>query len=433
MTQPTSVIAEERDWLVCHDCGALQTSVPISKDLQMVCNYCETPLHIGRGQWLDKATALAFTALILFISCNTFTFLTLKVAGMEQQATILSGFFVLIDAEKWILAALVLVTIFLLPFLEILALLYILLPYTLSKHLPGQTRTFRWLINLQPWIMLDVFILGVFVTTVKLGDKATVILGPGMYLFFALVATLRMAYWLIDKNNVWSWLYSNNCFTNKKQEMLYDCNVCNAVVGETIIDTEGHCPRCQNRMYKRIPASIQKTTALVIAAIILYIPANIYPIMLYEELGINYDSTIVGGVVELAENGLWVVATIVFTASVIVPIAKLTILIYLIWSVSIKMPFGARHRSTLYRVVEIIGRWSMVDVYVVTLLTTVVQFGLIGVVDPGAALLPFASVVVLTMIAAETFDPRLIWDNAEGSGIADIRKRTLSQLNAETS
>ena len=424
----TQLIAEERDWLVCHDCGSLQTIVPISKDLQMVCNYCEKPLHIGRGAWLEKASAFALTAIILFVSCNAFNFLTLKVAGIEQQATILSGVAILIDGEKWILAALVFITIFLLPLLEGLALLYLLLPYKLNFRLPGQIRVFRWLITLQPWIMLDVFLLGVFVTTVKLGDKATVVLGPGMYLFFLLVAALRMSYWLMDKNNIWSWLYSNNCFSHDKHELLYDCSVCNAMVGESIVDIEGGCPRCQSKMYKRIPQSIQKTSALIIAAIILYVPANIYPIMLYEELGINYDSTIVGGVVELAENGLWVIALVVFGASVIVPIAKLVMLIYLVWSVHVKMKTGAKHRAILHRLTEIIGRWSMVDVFVVTLLTAVVQFGFLGVVEPGAALLPFAAVVVLTMIAAETFDPRLIWDDYGGDDPSNTNTRTLSEL-----
>lgn len=431
MAQIADVIAEERDWLVCHDCGALQTVVPITKDLQMVCNYCETPLHIGHGPWLDKATALTVTAFILFVSCNIFTFLTLKIAGIQQAATILSGVAVLIDGHKWILAALVFVTIFLLPLFEVLALLYLLLPYLFRRHLPGQIIIFRWLINLQSWIMLDVFLLGVLVTAVKLGDKATVILGPGLILFFALVATLRMAYWLIDKNNIWSWLYSNNCFSSNKHEMLYDCNVCKAMVGESIVEDEGDCPRCKSRIYKRIPDSIQKTMALIIAAIILYIPANLYPIMLYDELGINYDSTILSGVAELAENGLWLVAIVVFIASIVVPIAKLVMLIYLVWSVHVRMKLGAKHRVILYRITEFIGRWSMVDVYVVTLLTAVVQFGLIGVVEPGPALLPFAAVVVLTMLAVESFDSRLIWDYAEGSDFKDVRKRTLHHLSCD--
>jgi paraquat-inducible protein A len=427
-----SLIAAHRDWLVCHDCGALQALVPVNKSLELTCSHCGNPLHIGVAQWLDKATALAVTALILLISANIFTFLTLKLAGVEQGITILSGVAALAVREQWILASLVWITIFLLPLLEAFALLYLLIPYRLQRHLPGQIPVFRWLVIVQPWIMLDVFLLGVLVTTVKLGDKATVDIGPALPLFFALVCVLQMAYWAMDKNNLWSWLYSNNCFTRDHDETLYDCGVCKAMVGESIVDDTHHCPRCDARIHKRIPHSVQKTAALIIASIILYIPANLLSIMKYDELGTNYDSTIMSGVIDLARNGLWLVATVVFVASIIVPIAKLVMLSYLVWSVHTKMLRGARHRMTLYRVTEFIGRWSMVDVYVVTLLTAVVQFGLIGVVEPGAALLPFAGVVMLTMLAAETFDPRLIWDHADTDTQSPARERTISQLLAES-
>lgn len=412
LTPQPELIAEQRDWLVCHDCGALQAIVPVSKDLEMACSTCGNPLHIGVGQWLDKATALAVAAVILLISANVFTFLTLKLAGVEQEITILSGLLALLVREQWLLASLVLVTIFLLPMFEALALLYVLVPYRLKRRLPGQIRVFRWLVRLQPWIMLDVFLLGVLVTTVKLGDSATVVIGPALPLFFALVCVLQMAYWVMNKHNVWSWLYSNNCFTYDHDETLYDCSICKAMVGESIVRERQRCPRCDAHIHTRIPHSLQKTAALVLAATILYIPANLLSIMKYEELGSNYDSTIMAGVIDLARNGLWLVAIVVFVASILVPIAKLLMLSFLIWSVRTKMRRGARQRVVLYRVTEFIGRWSMVDVYVVTLLTAVVQFGLIGVVEPGAALLPFAAVVVLTMLAAECFDPRLIWDYA---------------------
>lgn len=134
--------------------------------------------------------------------------------------------------------------------------------------------------------------------------------------------------------------------------------------------------------------------------------------MHYRELGVVYDSTIVGGVTDLVNAGLFVVAAIVFIASLVVPILKLGILYYLIYAATRGAPGGPRAQTLLYRTVEIIGRWSMVDVFVVTLLTAVVQFGFIGTVEPGAALVPFAAVVVLTMLAAETFDPRLLWDRA---------------------
>jgi paraquat-inducible protein A len=425
------VIAEHRDdWLVCQDCGALQAVKPLLEDQQLVCVNCDRVLHFGRGPWLDTTTALAVAALILFICANAFTFFTLQLGAATQSTTILSGVGALIDREEWLLAALVLVTIFLLPMLEVAALLYLLLPYRFNRRLPGQIFVLRWLTRVQHWIMQDVFLLGVLVTTVKLGDSATVHLGPGMPLFFVLVALLQAGYWVMDKQNLWNWLYANNCFVRDPNENLYDCDICKAMVGESIVKERGNCPRCETRIYTRIPDSLQKTAALILASIVLYIPANLYPIMHYDELATNYDSTIWSGVVDLAANDLWLIAIVVFVASMVVPILKLMMLIFLVWSIYVRMTGAVRLRFWMYRTTKFIGRWSMVDVYVVTLLTAVVQFGLIGQVEPGAALLPFAAVVVLTMLAAETFDPRLIWDNAAENDPADARVRSLAQLNA---
>jgi paraquat-inducible protein A len=409
------MIAMQRDWLVCHDCGALQTLHPVDAGMELVCSRCGHPLKKSSGDWLDKATALAVAAAILFVSANVYTFMTLKLAGIQQGITILSGVLALAANDRWILASLVLITIFVLPAFEAFALLYLLIPFRLRRRLPGQIRIFRWLEQLQPWIMLDVFLLGVLVTTVKLGDNATVAIGAGMVLFFALVGVLQMAYWVMNKDSLWSWLQPNNLFTADQGEMLYDCHACKAMVGQRIIESQGHCPRCGAEIHTRTPNSLQKTAALTAAAVLLYIPANLFNIMKYDELGVNYDSTIIGGIVDLAHHGLWLLALIVLVASVIVPIAKLIMLSFLVWSVHTRMIRGARARVTVYRLTELVGRWSMVDVYVVTLLTAAVQFGVIGQVAPGPALLPFAAVVVLTMLAAETFDQRLIWDPVDAT------------------
>lgn len=422
------LIAEHRDWLVCHDCGAVQKAVPVATDFQMVCCNCGQPLHLVRGSWLDKTTALAVAALIFFIAAHVFDFFTLRLGSSSQTITILSGAGALISREEWILASLVLVTTFLLPIFEIAALLYLLVPYRFNRRLPGQIKMMRWLERVQHWIMHDVFLLGVLVTTVKLGDSATVLPGPGLPLFFLLVASLQAGYWFMDKRNIWSWLYTNNCFSHNENDLLFDCEVCKALVGESIIRQEGRCPRCSARIQTRIPQSMQKTMALILAAIILYIPANLYSIMLYDELGTNYDSTILSGVIDLAANDLWLVAMVVFIASIVVPIAKLIMLAFLVWSVKIRMTSAQKLRMWMYRTTKFIGRWSMVDVYVVTLLTAVVQFGLIGQVEPGAALLPFAAVVVLTMLAVETFDPRYIWDQAPPD--SQVQARTIAQLNS---
>ena len=416
---PSPIIAEQCDCMVCRDCGALQTLVPVAPGQELVCGRCGNLLKRPASDWLDKATALAVAAGILFISANVYTFMTLKLAGIEQDISILSGVLALAANDRWILSALVLLTIFLLPAFEAFALLYLLIPHRLQRRLPGQITIFRWLVELQPWIMLDVFLLGVLVTTVKLGDNATVEVGPGMLLFFALVFVLQLGYRVMNKDSLWTWLSPNNRFISDRSEMLYDCHACKAIVGLSIVETQGHCPRCNAEVHTRTPHSLQRTTALTLAAAILYIPANLFDIMKYDELGVNYDSTIFAGVIDLAHHGLWILALVVFVASVVVPVAKLLMLSFLVWSVHTRMNRAPRQRIKLYRLTELVGRWSMVDVYVVTLLTAAVQFGIIGAVAPGPALLPFAAVVVLTMLAAETFDPRLIWDpvdQANGAG-----------------
>lgn len=402
--------AEQNDWLVCHECGELQTVVSISPDYQPTCHNCGMALHIGSGNWVEKACALAVTGFILFIISNIFPLLSLQVGGFQQEATLMSGVFALLERDQWMLSALVFTTIFLFPLLELLALLYLLLPYRAKKKLPGQIPVLRWLILSRPWSMLEIFLLGVLVTSVKLKDMATLIPGPAMYSFFALVTVLIIIYVTIDRRKLWGWLYPNNCFTSNADEPLFDCEVCEAVVGESIVDKQKQCPRCTSELHKRIPNSIEKTSALLLAAMILYLPANFLPMMTYTSLGEQHSDTIFSGVVKLISDGMWWIAVVVFVASIVVPITKFVVLIYLTWCAHKGFNTGAKQKATLYRITEFIGRWSMVDVFVVTLLVALVQFGFIGNVEPGAAVIAFGAVVVLTMLAAETFDPRLLWD-----------------------
>lgn len=430
-----SPTTQHRNWVVCHDCGHAQPIEPsflqnsaLGQE-EWVCSNCGGSLGVKGGEWLDKATAMTVAAFIFFIGAHVFDFFTLVIGSTGQTITILSGASALITREEWILASLVLVTTFLLPIFEILALLYLLVSYRFNKRLPGQVAVMRWLERLQHWVMHDVFLLGVLVTTVKLGDKAIVIPAAALPLFFLLVACLQASYWFMDKRKIWNWLNVRNCFAEDEQDVLIDCDVCKAMVGSRLIQNHGKCPRCHSTLHVRIPQSIQKTIALMLAAAILYIPANFYYIMLYSELGTNYDSTIMSGVIDLAAAGLWFIALVVFVASIVVPILKLLMLGFLVWSVQVRMTGAKRIRMWMYRTTKFIGRWSMVDVYVVTLLTAVVQFGFIGQVEPGAALLPFAAVVVLTMLATESFDPRLIWDRAAEGGGTALPERTLAQLS----
>lgn len=179
---------------------------------------------------------------------------------------------------------------------------------------------------------------------------------------------------------------------------------------------EQHCPRCESALHPRKKSSIQRTLALLITASLLYIPANLYPIMITSHLGQAEPSTILGGILTLIDMGAYPVATIIFLASVIVPLAKLIALFYLCWAVKtldaqgLEDNAGLKRQTQFFRIAEFMGKWSMVDVFVVSILVALVQIQGLMTVEPGIAGLSFSGVVIITMIAAESFDPRLIWD-----------------------
>jgi paraquat-inducible protein A len=153
--------------------------------------------------------------------------------------------------------------------------------------------------------------------------------------------------------------------------------------------------------------------ALLITACLLYIPANLYPIMITDQLGTSEGSTILGGVVILLHHGAVPVALVIFLFSVMVPIGKFMAMFYLVWTVKRHSPVSAKQRTTMYQITEFIGKWSMVDVFVVAILVALVHLGGLLSIRPGFAALCFAGMVIVTMIAAESFDPRLIWDEME--------------------
>ncbi|WP_407315032.1 paraquat-inducible protein A [Pseudomonas sp. nanlin1] len=173
------------------------------------------------------------------------------------------------------------------------------------------------------------------------------------------------------------------------------------------------CSRCGAPVYRRRPNSLARTWALLITAAILYLPANLLPIMTVSSLGQGKPDTIMSGVITLMQHGMLPIAAVVFIASILVPTFKLVGLGLLLYSVQRRQPLSARQRVVMYRFIEFIGRWSMLDIFVIAILVAVVNFGRIASVEANLGAVAFASVVILTMLAAVTFDPRLIWDNTE--------------------
>ncbi len=192
----------------------------------------------------------------------------------------------------------------------------------------------------------------------------------------------------------------------------HDCHLLSRIPEKSVREAV-YCPRCGEELHQRKPNSLARTWALVITAMVFYIPANVLPMTLTSALGSVSADTIMSGVIYFMHHGSWEIALIIFTASVFVPFLKFAILIYLLLSVQFKSIKRPKDRTRLYRFTEAIGRWSMLDIYVVTILVALVKLGFLANIEAGPAAIYFAAVVVTTMIAAESFDPRLIWDVVE--------------------
>ncbi|MET1080751.1 MAG: paraquat-inducible protein A [Pseudomonas sp.] len=179
------------------------------------------------------------------------------------------------------------------------------------------------------------------------------------------------------------------------------------------------CSRCGAQVHPRRPNSLTRTWALLLTSALLYIPANLLPIMSVSSFGKGHPDTIMSGVVTLVQYGMLPIAAVVFIASIVVPTFKLVGIALLLYSVQRHQPMSARQRILMYRFIEWIGRWSMLDIFVIAILVALVNFGSLAQIEAGVGAVAFASVVILTMLAAVTFDPRLIWDNTESDADHD--------------
>ena len=195
-----------------------------------------------------------------------------------------------------------------------------------------------------------------------------------------------------------------------RRASMVSCHACHLV---TPMDGTESCPRCGAALHSRKHESIHRTWALLATAAALYIPANVLPVMRVVSFGQEQSDTIMGGIIYFFKSSQWPLALLIFFASIVVPLLKITILTFLLISVHRRSRWNPRTRTQLYRLTITIGRWSMVDIFVVTLMVAVVSMGALATIEPGPAAMAFALVVVSTMLASHSFDPRLLWDEIE--------------------
>lgn len=397
----------------CHHCDQLHHLPALQGSLRASCARCGSTLLRHSVNAVDKVLALNLSALVLLAIVNSFPLLSLKIGGRVHEAGLLSATQGLFDAGQWELALLVVLTSLVFPLLTALGWLYMLLPIRLGRHPPGLALVYRWTRQLSPWSLIAVFMLGVLIAIFKLLDLATVIPGIALFGLAALIVISTASRLLQSPHLIWPLVGPEIATPTENPQALHQgfhsCHHC----GLLVPDDQHTCPRCHSHLHARKPNSINRTLALLSAALILFIPANIYPVMTVIWLGAGEPSTILGGVVALIDGGMLPLALVVLVASIVVPAFKLLVFGYLLLSIRRGSHWRPIDRTRLYRVTELIGAWSMVDVYLVAILTAVVQMDILATVRPGLGATFFAAVVILTMLAAHSFDPRLIWDNRE--------------------
>jgi paraquat-inducible protein A len=199
-----------------------------------------------------------------------------------------------------------------------------------------------------------------------------------------------------------------------RERQLSLCHICGYACDEHL----SCCPRCDSAVHRRKPDSITRTWAFLIAGLIFYVPANLLPVMFTSLLGNSSENTIMSGVIEFFESGSWDIAILIFIASVVVPGIKFLVLGMLLITCQRRSRWAMVERARLYRFIELIGYWSMLDVLVVALVASLVQFRELSTIEPRIGILFFGLVVVMTMFAAMSFDPRLIWD----AEVEDVRE-----------
>lgn len=393
----------------CHDCGLRQRQPHLPPGQAVECARCGAVLHRFTRDPLGRALAFAVTGLVLFVISISLPIMTMSIAGRVQQASLLTGIREFVDRGLGELALVVLLTTVVAPLFYLAAVFWTLLGLRMRRPPPDIPRVFLWVRRLRPWAMLEVFILGVFVAYVKLLDLASVEIDLALYAIAVLALIVLFTHQSLDSEAIWEAMERRGLVRPPLRAAGPGALLCEGC-GALTEPLDGRCPRCATRLHRRKPNSYARTWALVLAAMVLYLPANIFPVMTVISFGSGSPSTILGGVQELLEGGMLPLALLVFFASITVPVLKLVCLILLLVTAQRGSTWRRRDRTRIYRLVEGVGRWSMIDIFMLSILIGLVRLGRIATIEPGIGAVSFASVVILTMFAANTFDPRLMWD-----------------------
>src|ERR1700723_1130212 len=401
------VPAAAQHFVQCRKCGLTQIQPPVECCEIVTCSRCKSQLEHSAGKSLDATLACSASILLLLIPAWTAPFLTTSALGDTLTSYLPMSVSVVWRDGAPLLAIAVSVFVLAFPLIRFGALTAVLLALRLGHRPSWLSSVFRICNVLQTWALLDVFLLGLIVAYFRLRSSLLVTLEPGAFCFILAGILSLVARATLDKAQVWRMIGHDRRSIGGPGVVCLSCEL-------VLPQTEGPqtCPRCGAEVTSRKKHPYSRSMALLLAAGLLYLPANIYPIATIPIDLTPISYTVLGGVIDLVRSHLIPLAALVFTASFTIPLPKM---LGLAWCASSAMCGSCRFlvaKTRIYRVVEEIGRWSMVDPLTIACFVPVLQFNALidGHAEP--AVVPFSAVVVLTTLAVQLFDPRGMWDAA---------------------
>ncbi|MBD2811643.1 membrane integrity-associated transporter subunit PqiA [Xenorhabdus sp. Vera] len=399
--------------VLCPQCDMLVAVPDLEQGKKAVCPRCNTLLTAKWKEPRNQPTGYAVSALIMLFLASLFPFISMSVAGIVSEIKLTEIPKVMFSEDYSSMAVFFLIFVQFVPAFCMVAIILLCQNVKIARRLKIELA--RILFKMKSWCMAEIFLAGVLVSFVKLMAYGEISLGLS-FLPYCLFCLFQIrAFQCLDRHWFWDEIEPAPKFCHMLQagkpglvQGVRLCQCCTAILPAQ----QSVCPRCYTKGHPRRRHSLQCTMALLITSVILYIPANVLPIMVTQALGSHINSTILEGVVLLWSSGSYPVAMVIFIASIMVPLLKMLAISWLCWDAKSQSSHNSEKMHSIYEMVEFVGRWSMIDVFVIAVLSALVRMGQLMSVYPATGAILFALVVILTMFASMTFDPRLTWDKA---------------------
>ena len=419
---PTSSIT------ACPGCDLLIPVPEVPDGHYIACGRCGTTLSKSYTDSIDRVIALSFAGLLLYLPAMFLPLMTLSSLGLKEKGSVVDTCIGFYQNGYILVSVITFVTAVVVPFLKIC------IPFITAVSLKTKRKgrflipTFKFHKHLEEWGMVEIYLLGILITLIKMGDVASIDFNLGFFCFIGLVLLSMAVSVCLDRRLFWYLLEHSQSPAEDPEILrlgtlfhsapklvqtaanleLMRCHDCGKLVKAGPEDQQ--CPRCDSSLHFRTRGSLSITWALVITSLILFFPANMLPIMQVDFLGIPDRSTILDGIIYFFTHGSFGIGLIIFIASILVPLYKIIGLIIILLTIHSGKNHYLQQKSKMFRFIEFIGRWSMLDIFVVAILSVLVDFGFLTSIHTAPGATYFCLVVIATMSAAIVFDPRLLWD-----------------------